>query len=74
MLSTIIISSYDQFLSKDHCYNIVNHCLQHYQLQPLQLFTATYNVIHILTIYCYSCTYHLPVVTIVQAIDTYMAL
>ena len=31
ILSTIIISTYDQFLSEDHCYNIVNHCLQHYQ-------------------------------------------
>ena len=39
ILSTLI-SSYDQFLSDDHCYNIVNHCLQHYQLQPLQLLTA----------------------------------
>ena len=35
ILSTLI-SSYDQFLSEDYCYNIVNHCLQHYQLQPLQ--------------------------------------
>ena len=25
--------SYDQFLSEDHCYNILNHCQQHDQLR-----------------------------------------
>ena len=35
LIFSTLISSRDQFLSEDHCYNIVNYWLQHYQLQPL---------------------------------------